>query len=148
MTSDKDGKRLNVSIKVSSLIHDEAMSAKMSEPITVSLLADADGDKSATLGVVVGLAVKGDNGAKPPPSSSTARLTPPRRLTTACLHTARTKTPDRTSDFSSIDTLLGALAATSANDHFELDGTMKVLLYKPVKIECKIDVSTKNLRYA
>lgn len=144
LTFDKDGKRLNVSIKVSSLIHDEAMSAKMSEPITVSLLADADGDKSATLGVVVGLAVKGDNGAKP----TTVKLNGTANTAEAiddCVFTYRTdENPDRTSDFSSIDTLLGALAATSANDHFELDGTMKVLLYKPVKIECKIDVINKK----
>ena len=144
LTFDKDGKRLNVSIKVSSLIHDEAMSAKMSEPITVSLLADADGDKSATLGVVVGLAVKGDNGAKP----TTVKLNGTANTAEAIddgVFTYRTdENPDRTSDFSSIDTLLGALAATSANDHFELDGTMKVLLYKPVKIECKIDVINKK----
>ena len=144
LTFDKDGKRLNVSIKVSSLIHDEAMSAKMSEPITVSLLADADGDKSATLGVVVGLAVKGDNGAKP----TTVKLNGTANTAEAIddgVCTYRTdENPDRTSDFSSIDTLLGALAATSANDHFELDGTMKVLLYKPVKIECKIDVINKK----
>lgn len=144
LTFDKDGKRLNVSIKVSSLIHDEAMSAKMSEPITVSLLADADGDKSATLGVVVGLAVKGDNGAKP----TTVKLSGTANTAEAIddgVFTYRTdENPDRTSDFSSIDTLLGALAATSANDHFELDGTMKVLLYKPVKIECKIDVINKK----
>ena len=144
LTFDKDGKRLNVSIKVSSLIHDEAMSAKMSEPITVSLLADADGDKSATLGVVVGLAAKGDNGAKP----TTVKLNGTANTAEAIDHgvfTYRTdENPDRTSDFSSIDTLLGALAATSANDHFELDGTMKVLLYKPVKIECKIDVINKK----
>lgn len=144
LTFDKDGKRLNVSIKVSSLIHDEAMKAKMSEPITVSLLADADGDKSATLGVVVGLAVKGDNGAKP----TTVKLNGTANTAEAIddgVFTYRTdENPDRTSDFSSIDTLLGALAATSANDHFELDGTMKVLLYKPVKIECKIDVINKK----
>ena len=144
LTFDKDGKRLNVSIKVSSLIHDEAMSAKMSEPITVSLLTDADGDKSATLGVVVGLAVKGDNGAKP----TTVKLNGTANTAEAIddgVFTYRTdENPDRTSDFSSIDTLLGALAATSANDHFELDGTMKVLLYKPVKIECKIDVINKK----
>lgn len=144
LTFDKDGKRLNVSIKVSSLIHDEAMRAKMSEPITVSLLADADGDKSATLGVVVGLAVKGDNGAKP----TTVKLNGTANTAEAIddgVFTYRTdENPDRTSDFSSIDTLLGALAATSANDHFELDGTMKVLLYKPVKIECKIDVINKK----
>lgn len=144
LTFDKDGKRLNVSIKVSSLIHDEAMSAKMSEPITVSLLADADDDKSATLGVVVGLAVKGDNGAKP----TTVKLNGTANTAEAIddgVFTYRTdENPDRTSDFSSIDTLLGALAATSANDHFELDGTMKVLLYKPVKIECKIDVINKK----
>ncbi len=144
LTFDKDGKRLNVSIKVSSLIHDEAMSAKMSEPITVSLLADADGDKSATLGVVVGLAVKGDNGAKP----TTVKLNGTANTAEAIddgVFTYRTdENPDRTSDFSSIDTLLGALAATSTNDHFELDGTMKVLLYKPVKIECKIDVINKK----
>lgn len=144
LTFDKDGKRLNVSINVSSLIHDEAMSAKMSEPITVSLLADADGDKSATLGVVVGLAVKGDNGAKP----TTVKLNGTANTAEAIddgVFTYRTdENPDRTSDFSSIDTLLGALAATSANDHFELDGTMKVLLYKPVKIECKIDVINKK----
>lgn len=144
LTFDKDGKRLNVSIKVSSLIHDEAMSAKMSEPITVSLLADADGDKSATLGVVVGLAVKGDNGAKP----TTVKLNGTANTAEAIddgVFTYRTdENPDRTSDFSSIDTLLGALAATSANDHFELDGTMKVLLYKPIKIECKIDVINKK----
>ncbi len=144
LTFDKDGKRLNVSIKVSSLIHDEAMSAKMSESITVSLLADADGDKSATLGVVVGLAVKGDNGAKP----TTVKLNGTANTAEAIddgVFTYRTdENPDRTSDFSSIDTLLGALAATSANDHFELDGTMKVLLYKPVKIECKIDVINKK----
>ena len=144
LTFDKDGKRLNVSIKVSSLIHDEAMSSKMSEPITVSLLADADGDKSATLGVVVGLAVNGDNGAKP----TTVKLNGTANTAEAIddgVFTYRTdENPDRTSDFSSIDTLLGALAATSANDHFELDGTMKVLLYKPVKIECKIDVINKK----
>lgn len=144
LTFDKDGKRLNVSIKVSSLIHDDAMKAKMSEPITVSLLADADGDKSATLGVVVGLAVKGDNGAKP----TTVKLNGTANTAEAIddgVFTYRTdENPDRTSDFSSIDTLLGALAATSANDHFELDGTMKVLLYKPVKIECKIDVINKK----
>ena len=146
LTFDKDGGVLGASLTVASLIHDEAMQKKMSDPIVATLTAN-DGGVLGKLGVTIGLTMKDESGN----ASTTVALNgaaenvedfPADTFT----YNANENTA-RTSDFTSINDLLRALAKTSENRHFEMSASISInVLMQDAKIDlsASIDVEGKN----
>ena len=139
-----DGNDLDVTLTLASLIHDEDMKKTMSSPVSVTLSALEDN----ALGVVLGMTMTDENGD---PSLSVAL--------NGSAQTAETVADDtftydanenaaRTSDFTSINDLLRALAKTSENRHFEMSADIELQIVGSWKVTMNLtvalDVEGKN----
>lgn len=139
-----DGNELVATLTLAPLIHDEDMKKTMSTPVSVALSA-LEGN---ALGVVLGMTMTDKNGD---PSLSVAL--------NGSAQTAETVTDDtftydanenaaRTSDFTSINDLLRALAKTSENRHFEMSADIELQIVGSWKVTMNLtialDVEGKN----
>ena len=139
-----DGNDLGATLTLASLIHDEDMKKTMSSPVSVTLSA-LEGN---ALGVVLGMTMTDESGD---PSLSVALNG---SAQTAEIVADDTFTYDenenaaRTSDFTSINDLLRALAKTSENRHFEMSADIELQIVGSWKVTMNLtvalDVEGKN----
>lgn len=147
LTFDKDNGVLGASLTVASLIHDEDMKKKMSDPIALTLSAD-EGGAVGKLGVTVGLTMKDANGnASTTVALNGTALNVEDFPADTFAYNANENTA-RTSDFTSINDLLRALAKTSENRHFEMSANIELQIIGSWKVSMDlsavVDVEGKD----
>ena len=132
-----DGNDLGVTLSLASLIHDEDMKKTMSSPVSVTLSA-LEGN---ALGVTLGMTMT-DNSGNPSlsvalnGSAQTAETVADDKFTYDAGENAA-----RTSDFTSINDLLRALAKTSENRHFEMNADIELQIVGSWKVTMNLSVA-------